>query len=232
MRVALLFAAAATAADWPSFRGPNGSGLTQGAAPLEIGPSKNVAWRIELPPGNSSPVLTTDAIFLTAYSDKDLLTLKIDRATGRIAWRRAVPAQRHDERHKLNNAASPTPVTDGRNVYSFFAEFGLVSYGPDGNERWRLPLGPFINLHGMAASPILAGDRIILRDPSATRTLAGARVIDPFGPPRNRRAPRRLAELVALDVLPDHHLRSCVSGAVPRSGQQSRQVRLDGARSI
>ena len=124
MRVALLFAAAATAADWPSFRGPNGSGLTQGAAPLEIGPSKNVAWRIELPPGNSSPVLTTDAIFLTAYSDKDLLTLKIDRATGRIAWRRAVPAQRHDERHKLNNAASPTPVTDGRNVYSFFAESG------------------------------------------------------------------------------------------------------------
>lgn len=45
----------------------------------------------------------------------------------------------------------------------------------------------------------LAGDRIILRDPSATRTLAGARVIDPFGPPRNRRTPRRLAELAALD---------------------------------
>src|SRR6185503_11229340 len=45
----------------------------------------------------------------------------------------------------------------------------------------------------------LAGDRVILRDPSATRTLAGASVIDPFGPPRNRRAPRRLAELAALD---------------------------------
>ena len=35
----------------------------------------------------------------------------------------------------------------------------------------------------------------ILRDPSATRTIAGAAVIDPFGPPRNRRTPRRLAEL-------------------------------------
>lgn len=44
----------------------------------------------------------------------------------------------------------------------------------------------------------LAGDRVILRDPSATRTIAGARVIDPFGPPRNRRAERRLAELAAL----------------------------------
>ena len=54
---------------------------------------------------------------------------------------------------------------------------------------------------------VLAGDRVILRDPSATRTIAGAAVVDPFGPPRNRRMPRRLAELRALrqpndDVLP------------------------------
>ena len=44
----------------------------------------------------------------------------------------------------------------------------------------------------------LAGDRIILRDPSATRTVAGAVVVDPFGPPRNRRTERRLSELRAL----------------------------------
>lgn len=53
----------------------------------------------------------------------------------------------------------------------------------------------------------LAGDRVILRDPSAIRTMAGATTIDPFGPPRNRRAERRLLELAALvepdaDVLP------------------------------
>ena len=53
----------------------------------------------------------------------------------------------------------------------------------------------------------LSGDRVILRNPSATRTIAGAVVIDPFGPPRNRRSERRLAELDALgeadaDVLP------------------------------
>lgn len=44
----------------------------------------------------------------------------------------------------------------------------------------------------------LAGDRLVLRDPSATRTVAGATVIDPFGPARNRRTQRRLAELGAL----------------------------------
>ena len=46
----------------------------------------------------------------------------------------------------------------------------------------------------------IAGDRAILRDPSATRTMAGALVIDPFGPPRHRRTARRLAELGALSA--------------------------------
>ena len=58
-------------------------------------------------------------------------------------------------------SASPSATTDGENVYSFFQEIGLISYGPDGNERWRVPLGPFNNPFGMGSSPVLAGDRII-----------------------------------------------------------------------
>jgi len=46
------------------------------------------------------------------------------------------------------------------------------------------------------------GDRVVLRDASATRTLAGGRVLDPFGPARYRRTPQRLAELAAL-ALPE-----------------------------
>ncbi len=41
------------------------------------------------------------------------------------------------------------------------------------------------------------GDRILLRDASATRTIGGAVVLDPFGPGRYRRTPQRLAELDA-----------------------------------
>ena len=37
-----------------------------------------------------------------------------------------------------------------------------MSYGADGTERWQLPLGPFANLHGMAASPILAGNLLFM----------------------------------------------------------------------
>ena len=45
----------------------------------------------------------------------------------------------------------------------------------------------------------LAGDRFVLRDQSAQRTLGGGRVIDPFPPSRGRRWPERLAFLQALD---------------------------------
>jgi selenocysteine-specific elongation factor len=41
------------------------------------------------------------------------------------------------------------------------------------------------------------GDRVVLRDASASRTLAGGTVLDPFAPARYRRTPQRLAELAA-----------------------------------
>ncbi|WP_407294288.1 selenocysteine-specific translation elongation factor [Stutzerimonas zhaodongensis] len=52
------------------------------------------------------------------------------------------------------------------------------------------------------------GDRVVLRDQSAQRTLGGGRVLDPFAPPRNKHRQARLAQLRALsgetleDILP------------------------------
>lgn len=48
----------------------------------------------------------------------------------------------------------------------------------------------------------LAGDRFVIRDPSAQRTLGGGVVLDPFPPARRRRSPARLGALRALE-LPD-----------------------------
>ena len=45
----------------------------------------------------------------------------------------------------------------------------------------------------------LRGDRFILRDQSATRTLGGGFVLDPFAPATRRSTPRALAELAALE---------------------------------
>ena len=161
--VFLLTAALLNAAGWPSFRGDNASGLGDAAnLPTEFSREKNLVWRVEVPEGTSSPVFTSDRLFLTAQDKGELLTLCLDARTGRTLWRRALPQPREEKLHKLNSPASSTPATDGSNVYVFFGDFGLVSYGPDGNERWRIPLGPFNNLHGMGASPVLAGHRLIL----------------------------------------------------------------------
>ncbi|HEX2523681.1 MAG TPA: PQQ-binding-like beta-propeller repeat protein, partial [Terriglobia bacterium] len=161
--VICLCLSAVQADHWTRFRGPNGLGVTDtGPLPTEFGPTKNLLWKATVPPGNSSPVLTKEHIFLTAYEDSNLLVLCLDRATGETLWRSSVVKERTERRSLMNDAATPTPVTDDRNVYAFFSDFGLLSYGPDGKERWRVRLGPFTAPHGMATSPILAGARIIL----------------------------------------------------------------------
>ena len=132
------------AEDWSQFRGPNGSGVSESTGlPVEFGPEKNVVWKTALPPGHSSPVLTRDRIFVTAYKTvaKDeqqgaksqrahalqaspiekenykLLVIALDRTTGKVLWQREVPRTRIGRLQNVNNPASPSPVTDGSNVY-------------------------------------------------------------------------------------------------------------------
>lgn len=152
------------AADWPQFRGPNGSGLCQscGQLPTEFGPDKNVIWKTELPEGKSSPVMVGDRIFLTASEGDDLITISLSRATGAVQWRRSIRAAKRETQHNLNHRAAPTAVADQRNLYVFFADFGLIAYDFAGNEKWRLPLGPFNSLHGVVASPLYADGKVIL----------------------------------------------------------------------
>jgi outer membrane protein assembly factor BamB len=158
-----LTASALLASDWLQFRGPNSAGVsTSTNLPVEFGPSKNVVWKTPLPPGHSSPVLAGDRIFVTAFEDKKLFTICLDRATGKILWRREAPRPREQELHKSNSPTSPSAVSDGKNVWVFFTDFGLISYGFDGNERWKTPMGPFNNPFGMGASPVLAGDVLLI----------------------------------------------------------------------
>lgn len=165
---------------WTQFRGENASGVAVARnLPIEFGPAKSVVWKTELPRGHSSPVVDHGRIFLTAVegetterasaADKvadtgqgKLSTICLDQATGKILWRREIPRPRREQYQHTNTAASPSPVTDGRMVYVFFGDFGLLAFDLDGNERWRLPLGPFNNPNGHGTSPILEGSLLLL----------------------------------------------------------------------
>jgi outer membrane protein assembly factor BamB len=162
--IVLLVALGTFAADeWSQFRGPNGTGVSETKGlPTEFGPTKNVLWKTPLPAGHSSPVLTRDRIFVTGHSTDKLFVICLDRASGKILWQREVPRSRAGRLQNVNGPASPSPVTDGSNVYVFFQDFGMVSFDANGKERWKLPLGPFNMFYGFGASPILVDDKIIL----------------------------------------------------------------------
>jgi len=72
------------------------------------------------------------------------------------------------------------------------------------------------------------GDRIVLRDASASRTIAGGVVLDPFAPSRYRRTPERLAELAALQQ-PDAAARlQALLAAAPQGLDLRRFARAEG----
>ena len=158
-----LATAAEPATEWSRFRGPNGSGISSASrVPTEFGPTKNVLWRLELPQGHSSPILLGDRIYLTAFRGDALVTLAIDRRQGKILWERSAPPVTTRLIDKRNNAASPSPAVEEDGVYVFFPDYGLVAYDAKGTELWTMPLGPFTNIYGMGASPIIAGDLLVL----------------------------------------------------------------------
>jgi outer membrane protein assembly factor BamB len=150
-------------AEWNRFRGPNGAGVAEASGlPVEMGPQKNVVWKAALPPGHSSPILSGGRIFLTALEGEKLWTICLDQATGKILWRTEAPRARTEKIDRRNHAASPSPAVDGDRVFVFFPDFGLLAYDLRGKEKWRLPLGPFNNVYGMGASPVVADDKVVL----------------------------------------------------------------------
>src|SRR5215475_6545081 len=149
---------------WPQFRGPNSSGLGEGRPPVNFGPDQNVLWKTAVGPGLSSPVIWEGRIFLTEFDreSKRLATLCINRRTGKVLWRRTVAPVQIEKVHEISSPAGSTPATDGERVYVYFGSYGLVCYDLDGNPKWerRLPLPE--NPYGAVASPIVAGDSLVL----------------------------------------------------------------------
>ena len=83
-------------------------------------------------------------------------------------------------------------------------------------------------------APVAAwhGERLLLRDAAASRTLAGGRVLDPLAPTRYRRTPQRLAELRAL-TLPDAAARlAALIASAPQGVDLARFATAQGLRAL
>ena len=152
-------AGAASAGDWPQFRGPSASGVGDGAKPpvkWDASKGTNIVWSVEIPGLADSPIVWGDQIFVTtavssdpkqtfrigAYGDTDpvndssphkWVVLAIDKKTGKILWQQtAHEGVPKTKRHPKSSQASPSPVTNGKVVVAYFGSEGLYAYSMTG----------------------------------------------------------------------------------------------------
>jgi outer membrane protein assembly factor BamB len=167
--VALGWPVAVPAADsWPAFRGPNSAGVAAPSAkpPVQVSPTENVLWSVEVPWAPGSPCVWGDRVFLSAFQDGKLETRAYSTRDGKLLWNQSLSVPKLEEFHATEGSpAASTPVTDGQIVVNYFGSFGLIAYdAATGAERWRLPLpvADTMGNFGSGTSPMLVGDRIIL----------------------------------------------------------------------
>ena len=154
---------------WPSFRGPNASGVVDGQQLPDTwngATRENILWKIPIPGlAHSSPVVWGNRIYVTtAISSKGSATFKpglygdgdasddrsphkwmlyaIDKRTGKIVWERvAFEGVPREKRHIKSTYASASPATDGRVIVAWFGSQGLHAFDVNGNPLWKVDLG-------------------------------------------------------------------------------------------
>ncbi len=149
------------ALQWPRFRGPGGSGHS----PYENIPKKwdaktglNILWKVPVPlPGNSSPIVWKDRVFLTGATKKERAVFCFSTENGTLLWRGSmagIPGSPTKAPEVMDDTgyASPTPATDGRRVYAVFANGDLAAFNFEGRRLWAKNLGLPDNPYGHAAS--------------------------------------------------------------------------------
>jgi hypothetical protein len=162
--------AASAGAPWPSFRGPNGSGIADGQRiPLEWDSTSKKSVRFATPIEGfsvSSPIVWGNRIFVLSavsgasdrtfrtglYGDvtpiDDLsehrwLLYALDTRGGRIVWERELERRTPGtKRHSKSSQANATPATDGKRIVSLLGSTGfLYCHDFEGNLLWKKEIG-------------------------------------------------------------------------------------------
>jgi outer membrane protein assembly factor BamB len=164
-----LFVQRAHAENWPQWRGPFFTGsTTESNLPTGWSKTKNVIWVTPLPGlSHATPIIWGDTIFINSPdADRNLLLLCLDRATGKIRWQRQVSTG--DRTIGMNNnMTSPSPLTDGKTVWTMYGTGDLAAFDFEGRLLWTRHLakeyGKFTINWLYASSPMLYKDRLYVQ---------------------------------------------------------------------
>jgi outer membrane protein assembly factor BamB len=165
---ALVFAAAALAANWPQWRGPNRDGVVAlergGAWPKTL----KLRWKVEVGEGHSSPVAAGDRIFLLARKGEDEAAMSLSLDTGKTIWQQtyAAPYEMVAVARAHGKGPKSTSVVDGGRLYTFGisgilsafdAASGKLAWRKDFSKQYKSTWPAF----GTAMSPVAVDGRVI-----------------------------------------------------------------------
>ncbi len=180
MRTAIalaLFACMVQAENWPQWRGPNlDSTSSETDLPVRWSPGENITWKLPLPAwSGATPIVWGDFIFLNVADGGSLYLWCVDRRGPSVKWKKFLGDGDHKERKQ--NMSSPSPVTDGKNVWALTGTGMLKGFDFAGNEIWSRDIqkdyGRFGLNWGYASSPLLFDDSLYVQ------VLHGMRTRDP-----------------------------------------------------
>jgi outer membrane protein assembly factor BamB len=160
-------ARSATAADWPRFRGPNGTGHGQGDAIPIAWTDSDHNWRITLAgPGSSSPVVIDDRIFVTSATNgtNRIVVQCFKTSNGSLLWQQTYDSgDRH--RYKYTSVAISTPTADREHVYISLPSrerYRVVALDHSGKEKWRHDLPGLRTDHGGGGGSLIIHDGMLI----------------------------------------------------------------------
>ena len=114
----LLGGLASSAADWPRFRGPNGTGIAEDKNIPVKWTESNILFKTEIPgKGHSSPIVSKGKIFVQSASNNGNVRYLIclDAKSGKIIWSKEVPGKQ-GRIHPKSSCASSTPAADAERI--------------------------------------------------------------------------------------------------------------------
>jgi outer membrane protein assembly factor BamB len=157
--VSLVALTSAFADNWPQWRGPflNGTSAEKNL-PLKWGPEENVTWKLAMPSWTgATPIIFGDRVFLNVADGDNLFLWCVDRSKGEALWKKLLGGG--NTKMRKQNMSSPSPVTDGRNVWVMTGTGVLKAFDFSGNELWgrdvQKDYGHFGLNWGYASSPLL-----------------------------------------------------------------------------
>lgn len=166
-----------SADNWPQWRGPSLNGLSaETNLPVKWSKTENIAWRLVLPArSGSTPIVWGDRIFLNVADGGSLFLWAVDRANGSVLWKQRLGGG--DVKMRKQNMSTPSPVTDGRQVWVMTGTGVLKAFDFAGKELWVRDIpkdyGAFGLNWGYGSSPLLHGDSLYVQ------VLHGMRTDDP-----------------------------------------------------